>query len=465
MLRTFVLLTLLISTCAFGQVPVPDTPAGKAFSALLAAFNSADRQQIAAFDTAYQQTRIPVQSTLALRDRTGGFTLLRIEKSEPYTLEALLKENDSDTAVRMKLGLSADEKHPVLQGVEFMPVSMPAELRPARLDQAAALAALRARIGQMAAQDMFSGRVLVARHGKILLDESRGLAEREAKIPVDADTRFRIGSMNKMFTAIAILQLAEAGKLRLSDPLAKFLPDYPNKEMAAKVTIRHLLSHTGGTGDIFGPDYDSYRLALRSHDDYIAQFGARAALFEPGARFQYSNYGFVLLGAVIERASGMSYYDYVDTKIYRPAGMTSTGSLPEDVAVPGRSQGYMRRDGAWQRNTGTLPYRGMAAGGGYSTGRDLLAFAGALAAGKLVSPASLAEATEPSGSGEGYGLGFLHDGEGLTRMYGHNGGAPGMTAALWIYPKAGYVLVGLSNLDQNAATRPLMFFNRRMPLE
>jgi D-alanyl-D-alanine carboxypeptidase len=463
MLHKLALLALLVSTCAFGREPAPETPAGKVFSALLAAFNSADPQQIAAFDKTYQQTRMPVRSTLNLRERTGGFTLLRIEKSEPYALEALLKENDSDTAVRMKLSISAEEPA-VLRGLQFMPVSMPAELRPARMGQDAALAALRERLAQLSAQDKFAGRLLVARRGKILLDQSRGLADREANIAVSADTRFRIGSMNKMFTAIAILQLAEAGKLSLSDPLVKFLPDYPNKELATKVTIRHLLSHTGGTGDIFGPGYDSYRLALRSHDDYIRQFGARPLLKEPGTGFQYSNYGYVLLGAVIERASGMSYYDYVDRKVYQPAGMTSTGSLPEDVAVPGRSQGYMRNDGAWKRNTDTLPYRGMAAGGGYSTAHDLLAFAAALESGKLVSKAALAEATEPSGSGEGYGLGFLHDGEGITRMYGHNGGAPGMTAALWIYPNAGYVLIGLSNLDQDAATRPMMFFNRRMPL-
>jgi D-alanyl-D-alanine carboxypeptidase len=463
MLRKIALLTFFISSCAFGQAPVPDTPAGKVFSALLAAFNSADPQQIAAFDKTYQQTRMPVKSTLNLRERTGGFTLLRVEKSEPYALEALLKERDSDTAVRVKLSISAEEPT-VLRGVQLMPVSMPAELRPARLDQAAALAALRERVAQLSTQDKFAGQLLVARRGKILFDESRGLADREANLAVKADTKFRIGSMNKMFTAIAILQLAEAGKLSLSDPLVKFLPDYPNKEMAGKVTIRHLLSHTGGTGDIFGPGYDSYRLALRNHDDYIKQFGARPLLKEPGAAFQYSNYGFVLLGAVIERASGMSYYDYVDMNICRPAGMTSTGSLPEDVAVPARSQGYMRSDGVWKRNTDTLPYRGTAAGGGYSTAHDLLAFAQALESGKLVSKAALAEATEPGGSGEGYGLGFLHDGEGITRMYGHNGGAPGMTGALWIYPNAGYVLIGLSNLDQDAATRPMMFFNRRMPL-
>jgi D-alanyl-D-alanine carboxypeptidase len=464
MIRLFALLALFVSATVFAQASVPDTPAGKVFSALLTAFNSADPEQIAAFDKTYQQTRISVKGSLALRERTGGFTLLRVEKSEPYALEALLRENDSDNAARIKLGISAEQPYAV-RSLQFAPASLPAELRPGRTGEAEAIAALRERASQLARADRFAGQLLVARRGKILLDQSWGLADRDTGATVTADTRFRIGSMNKMFTAIAILQLIEAGKVSLSDTLARFLPDYPNKDLAGKVTIRHLLTHTGGTGDIFGPDYDSYRLALRDHDAYIKQFGARPLLKEPGTGFQYSNYGFVLLGAVIERVSGMSYYDYVDKKVYQPAGMKNTGSLPEEVEVPRRSKGYMRRDGAWKPNTDTLPYRGMAAGGGYSTAHDLLAFAQALESGKLVSKALLDEATDATGSGDGYGLGFLHDGEGVSRMYGHNGGAPGMTGALWIYPNAGYVVAGLSNLDQDAATRPMIFFTRRMPLK
>ncbi|MES2128321.1 MAG: serine hydrolase domain-containing protein [Pseudomonadota bacterium] len=332
-----------------------------------------------------------------------------------------------------------------------------------RIGEAEAIEALRQRATELAKQDLFAGQLLVARNGKVLLEQAWGLADRETGAAVNADTQFRIGSMNKMFTAVAILQMVEAKKIAMSDTLSKFLPDYPNKELASKVTIRHLLNHTGGTGDFFGPSFASYRLKLRDHDSYITQFGARPLLKEPGTDFQYSNYGYVLLGAVIERVSGMSYYDYVDKFVYQPAGMKNTASLPEEVDVPRRAKGYMRRDGVWTLNTDTLPYRGMAAGGGYSTARDLFAFAQALQSGKLISKAMLDEATEANGAGDGTGLCFLHDGAGETRMFGHNGSAPGMNGALWIYPRAGYIVIGLSNLDRGA-TGPMIFFTRRMPV-
>ncbi len=463
MSRFFAFLLLIVSSSVFAQAPIPDTPAGKVFAALLTAFNSGDPQQLAAFDQAYQPARPGAKSNLALFERTGGFVLLRVEKSEPNLITALMREKDSDSAARITLAINNEEPY-VVSALQMRPADLPAELRPVRIGEAEAVAGLKQRADQLAKADKFSGQLLVARNGKILLDQSWGLADREARTAVTADSRFRIGSMNKMFTTVAILQLVEAGKIKLTDTLGQHLPDYPNKELAAKVTIRHLLTHTGGTGDIFGPAFAANRLTLRDHDAYLKLYGARALLKEPGAGFQYSNYGFVLLGAVIEKVSGMSYYDYVDQKIYQPAGMKSTGSLPEDVAVPQRSKGYMQRDGAWVPNTDTLPYRGTAAGGGYSTTHDLLAFAQALQSGKLLSKAALDEATETAGSGDGIGLGFLHDGEGPSRMYGHNGGAPGMNGALWIYPRAGYIVIGLSNLGPESATRPMIYFTRRMPL-
>lgn len=118
------------------------------------------------------------------------------------------------------------------------------------------------------------------------------------------ETRFGIGSMNEMFTAVAVLQLSEAGKLALEDTLARWLPDYPNVELARSVTLHHLLTHTGGTGDIFGPDYDAHQAELLAPRDYVTLFGKRGLEFQPGERFSYSNYGFVLLGRAIEKASG-----------------------------------------------------------------------------------------------------------------------------------------------------------------
>ena len=303
----------------------------------------------------------------------------------------------------------------------------------------------------LASQDELSGTVLVARNGKVLLQKAWGLADREKGTPVTLDTQFRVGSMNKMFTSVATLQLVEAGKLALDDPIGKYLPDYPNKDVATKVTVRHLLTHTGGTGDIFGPEFMKNRLALKEHGDYLKLYGSRGLTHEPGAQFEYSNYGFVLLGAILEKVTGMSYYDYVRSRVFQPAGMTSTDSLPETENVPNRAAGYMRDGGGWVPNTDTLPWRGTSAGGGYSTVGDLLRFAQALESGKLISKAMFAEATRQNP--RRYGYGFQVEGEGRSRSYGHSGGAPGINGALRVFPELGYVVVGLSNLDPPSVSR------------
>jgi CubicO group peptidase (beta-lactamase class C family) len=440
----------------------PQTPVGKVFASWLAAFNSADPVRLRAFDAAYPREGAtpPVEDRLRFREMTGGFTVVRIEKSEPLSLVVLLQEKSSETVARLEMKVSAAEPPKILVSkLEATP--RPADLAIPRLKEAEALAALTAHAGELAKKDEFSGVVLVARHGEVLLQKAWGLANRETGAPATLDTRFRIGSMNKMFTSVATLQLVEAGKLALDDPIGKILPDYPNKDVASKVTVRHLLTHTGGTGDIFGPEFEKNRLTLREPSDYLKLYGSRGLTHEPGAEFEYSNYGFVLLGALIEKVTGMSYYDYVRSHIFQPAGMSSTDSLPETEAVPNRSTGYMKGQGGWVPNTETLPWRASSAGGGYSTAGDLLRFAQALESGKLISKASLAAATTPSK--EHYGYGFGIQGEGPLRSYGHGGGAPGMNGELRIFPQLGYVVVCLSNLDPPVATRLVDFFTLRMP--
>ena len=115
--------------------------------------------------------------------------------------------------------------------------------------------------------------------------QAYGLADREHNIPNTLKTRFRIGSLNKVFTAVATLQLVQQGKLGLDDPVGKYLTDYPNKDIATKVTIRQLLTHTGGTGDLFGPEFNAHRLELRTHQDYVKLYGNRGPSFEPGSRW------------------------------------------------------------------------------------------------------------------------------------------------------------------------------------
>ena len=351
--------------------------------------------------------------------------------------------------------------------VEFLVTDKPSnalDLVLHRMSEADAVAALAEHAEQQARADQFAGAVLIARHGTVLLEHAWGPADREQGTANTPTTRFRIGSINKTFTAVATLQLVEAGKLALDDTLGKHLPDYPNKDVASKVTVRQLLTHTGGTGDIFGPEFDQHRLSLREHQDYIQLYGSRGLTHEPGSRFEYSNYGYLLLGALIEKVSGRSYYDVVRDNIFRPAGMTSTDSLPESEDVPDRAVGYTRPtppSGAWVRNDDTLPWRGTAAGGGYSTVGDLLRFAQALNSGSLISKTMLDAATRPHQ--QHYGYGFTTEGEGLLSSYGHGGGAPGMNGELRIFPHLGYVVISLSNLDPPAASELVEFFTLRMP--
>jgi D-alanyl-D-alanine carboxypeptidase len=352
---------------------------------------------------------------------------------------------------------------------------------PERLSEPDLISALRKELATDAAIDRFAGAALMGRihggSGAVLFSDAYGLADREKRIVNTIDTRFRIGSMNKMFTAVATLQLVQAAKIALDAPLGRYVTDYPNRDVATKVTIHHLLTHTGGTGDIFGPEYGARRLATQTLNDHVALYGSRGPAFEPGARFAYSNYGMLLLGVVIERVSGESYYDYVAEHIYKPAGMSRTGSEPESSAPSSLSIGYTRPRNStldWSTTTGSLPYRGTSAGGGYSTVNDLFRFATALMGKKLLDAEHttlLLTGKVNTGPGPGgpmlklsYAYGFEDQVLLGVHVVGHGGGAPGMSGDLRIYPQSGHVLVVLSNLDPPAGTRYFGFVTDRMRL-
>jgi CubicO group peptidase (beta-lactamase class C family) len=334
-----------------------------------------------------------------------------------------------------------------------------------RLSEPEALSAFKAEIERAAGADQFAGAAVLTRKGKVLFSGAWGLADRERNIPNRLDTRFRIGSMNKMFTAVAVAQLVEHGRLRFTDSVGALLPDYPNRDLASKVTVHHLLTHTGGTGDIFGPQYFSKRLEVRELKDYVALYGSRGLEFEPGSRWAYSNYGFLLLGVIVEKVSGRSYYDYVREHVFKPAAMTRTDSLPETEAVAGRSVGYRGGAGAWRPNTDTLPWRGTSAGGGYSTVEDLARFAQALVTNKLLDAAhtGLVTSGKVATPRSKYGYGFGDNTADGVRWFGHGGGAPGMNGELRIFPESGYAIAILANLDPPAASRLADFLIERLP--
>lgn len=470
--RACVVCAILVVFCgiavASAQPTLPDNPPGRAVSGWLAAFNSGDRAGMRTFMLQHAPARVKLlDSLMDFRQATGGFVLRKVEQVTPTKVVALVQEQLSDQFARLAMEVASAPPHHITH-FTLLAIPRPPEFALPHLSQIDLLKALRSTLASNVAADHFAGAVLVAKDGKPIFEQAYGLADREHKIPNTLDTRFRIGSMNKMFTAVSIMQLVQAGKIGLQDRLGKYLTDYPNKTIASQVTIQQLLTHTGGTGDFFGPAYDAHRLQLRTLQDYIKLYGSRAPMFKPGSRYAYSNYGFILLGAVIEKVTGQSYYDYVHDHVYMPAGMTATASEPENRKVPTRSIGYTQGPGGrWQRNTDTLPYRGTSAGGGYTTVGDLLKFANALQSHTLLDAAhtelTVTGKVNMSGGKNRYGYGFGDLMVNGTRCFGHNGGAPGMNGALSICPVPGYVIVVLANMDPAAADNIETFITNRLP--
>ena len=441
------------------------SPAERQFRAWLSAFNAGDRAKYEAFLREHFPSRTArLDGDMDFLLRTGGFDLRRIEGVTATTVTCLVQERAWEQVARAVVEVEPAPPHRIVQlGLNLAP--RPLDLPVRRLSGADLTSAVRAKVDAQAAGGRFQGAVLVARDGKVLYSEAKGLADRESGSPNSLDTRFRMGSMNKMFTATAILRLVQAGTVKLDAPLGTYLTDYPNRDVARKVTIHHLLTHTGGTGDIFGPEYSARRLELKTLNDYVKLYGARGLEFEPGSKWQYSNYGFLLLGVVVERASGHTYYDYVRDHIFKPAGMTASGSEPEDVAVPGRATGYMQQKGVWLPNTDTLPYRGTSAGGGYTTVGDLLRFATALTGHVLLDErhtALLTTGKVDTGQGDRYAYGFVESTEGGARSFGHSGGAPGMNGDLRIFPDSGYVVAALANTG-SGASQVVSWVSERLP--
>ena len=442
-------------------VEIPGTPAGHALAMWVGAMNSGDEAKLQAYIATYHRKSSP-KDYLGLRQVTGELTVLKIEKSEPNDIVAVVGEALSDDVLRAEYKTDPADPTTLADGSQIAGADRPDDLAIPRLTQSEALKAMIARADGLAAEDKFMGAELVENHGHILLEKTWGYADRDAKIPLRTTDKFRLGSMNKMFTATAVLQLVAQGKLSLDGTVGQYLPDYPNRDIADHTTIRMMLTHTGGTGDIFGDDFDKHRLELKTLADYVKLYGARAPEFPPGSKSDYSNFGFILLGVIVGKVSGEDYYDYVRDHIFRPAGMTDTASLPETETVPGRVNGYTQKDGKWMLNTDTLPWRGTSAGGGYSTLADLLRFAHAMMDGKLLPDALRDAATRSQTQGDWYGYGFEVHGSGLAHSYGHTGGAPGMATEMRIYPNARTVVIELCNIDPGPTVES--YYANRMPL-
>jgi CubicO group peptidase (beta-lactamase class C family) len=313
-------------------------------------------------------------------------------------------------------------------------------------------------IDELSAADRFSGCVMIGRDNEVLLAQARGLASRAHGIPNGVDTKFNLGSMNKMFTAVAVAQLAERGQLVFQDPVAKYWPDYPHPAVGEQVTIEHLLTHTSGLGDYFTAEFKAgARDRFRAVTDYLPLFVNEPLAFEPGARFKYSNAGFILLGALIEKASGQDYFTYVRENIYLPAGMMDTDAYEMDEDRPNLATGYTHfgpderpRPGRRRSNNFLHVFKGGPAGGGFSTCPDLFRFDRALREHRLLAKQTtehLIAGKVETGRGYRYALGFQEVLMNGHRIIGHAGSFAGISNQLDMYWDSGYTVAVLSNYD------------------
>ena len=314
-------------------------------------------------------------------------------------------------------------------------------------------------LNQLAEKDLFSGAVLFARDGRPIFQQAYGYANRSFSVPNCTSTKFNLGSMNKMFTALAVTQLAEKGKLSFDDKVGKHLPDFSNPEVREKVSLHQLLTHTSGMGCFFTEEFESAsKTRFRQVRDYFPLFENQPLQFEPGTRWMYSNAGFILLGAVIEAVSKENYFNYLRQHIFEPTGMPDTDSYDMDQVIPNLAVGYTLNGALPEQihnNYFLHSIKGSPAGGGFSTLMDLLKFEQALRNHQLLSPEfteillSPKQETDRPGARYAYGF-FVYNLEEET-ITGHGGGFPGINAVFEMHRNSGYCVIILANCDPPAA--------------
>jgi D-alanyl-D-alanine carboxypeptidase len=309
-----------------------------------------------------------------------------------------------------------------------------------------------ARMKGFVERDRFSGSVLVARGGKVLFEKGYGLANREWGVPNSSPTKFRIASLTKQFTAAAILILQEQGKLKVTDPVSRHVADLPPEWR--QITVHQLLTHTSGLPEYTSPPEIEKTLNLTgASPEQLLNLVRRQPLnFAPGTKLVYCNTGYLLLGMIIEKASGSDYASFLRQSIFTPLRLNDTGYDVRSDILPGRASGYRFKDGK-PENAGyvdaSIPF---AAGGLYSTVRDLYRWNEALAAGRLLSAESRRQmfATYPEAAGYGahYGYGVVIAEKFGQPLYYHGGGINGFASAIQRYPESNVCVVVLSNEEE-----------------
>jgi len=476
--RTPLIMILLLLLFALGpfslqaSVDFPETPAGHRAEEIFELLNgtSSDSPEDYVKNNYAPNFRdaFPMASHVAIFSTTRGMfgklQLFEIPESSPGEITAIFKSESRDAYLKVKLVVEPGEPYRIAS-MGISPAGKPSTAQETKKEETTAgepkkanqpkdvnLDSLDDQLSQKADNNEFSGVVLIAKDGKKIFHEAYGYASKEFKVKNALDTKFNLGSINKLFTSIAIGQLMEKRRLSIDDPIGKYLDIFP-LEIADKVTVRQLLQMRAGWGDYWGNEYYlAHQNDLRKVSDYMEFIKDIPLDFEPGTNFQHCNTCFEVLGALIEAITGMDYYDYIRDNVYKPAGMENTDSYDKDGPVENVAVGYTNMNSnapagekyTWS-NLYMMPPKGSSAGGGFSTAEDLLKLDTALRSFKLLSPdythflfrqwnGSLEDPFQSPG-----------------RVSRSAGGAPGVSTVLARDFDSGYTVIVLSNYDYPVA--------------
>ena len=465
------LVNLAAAALVVGVLPMSpakaQSPTTKRAREVVGVINTATPATIRAFvDSAFddQMRGLPMRAHIDFfmgqREQSGGLEWVDVQEEKPGETTALLRRKLTGDLVAVLVRTNAAAPYRIGGIGQRPPRPKVAEAGPRITTDAELTTALGDFVSKLARADLFSGTVLVAKDGRRLYGMAFGEANKDFGVPNALDTKFNLGSMNKMFTAVTIAQLVEQGKLSYDDPLSKFMPDFPSADAAKKIRIKHLLTHTSGLGSYFNEEFDrTSRAKYRTVDEMLTLAKNEKLAFEPGARWSYSNTGMLVLGKVIEVVTKQDYFAYVRENLSKPAGMTNTDAYQLDEVNKNLAVGYQREfaeDGTkrFRNNIFMHVIRGGPAGGGYSTAEDLVRFAESLKSGKLVSASTyeLLTTPKPDVNSPDYGYGFGVNSQ--TGIVGHSGGFPGISSNLDIFKGSGYVAVVMSNYG--GASQPVV---------
>ena len=451
---------------------LPNKPAAQFIEPLLEALNSSDPEQIELFvkdnytpeflDKYPMDMHIGYMLNNHARHGDYAFHSVRsFDEPKPETEQVvILKTARTELWQGLVIHVTPEEPYKI-NSIDLVRARPPSNLpKLSSLTIEEALEELDSYVKRMAEKDVFSGSVLLAKGDKVLYKAAYGLASKRFGVPNNLQTKFNLGSMNKMFTSIAAMQLVEGGKLSLDDKLSKFADEsWLPKDVSDKIEIRHLLTHSSGLGSYFNQTYmNTSKNRYRDLDDYKPLIIDETLRFEPGTDNSYSNTGMFMLGVVIEKVSDQNYFNYIRDHIYEPAGMTNSDSYEMDQPVPNLAIGYepnRHNETGWSNNLYSHVLKGGPAGGGFSTVEDLHLFALALTQFKLLDKKSTEElySPKPDLHSPSYGYGFGVRGTPNDRIVGHNGGFEGINSNLDIYLDQGYVSAVMSNYGGGA--RPI----------